>query len=189
MRSSLISRSLFLSTISVLAGCGDDNSSCGPAGASAAGLIAGNDQVTLTYGAMTGGLNHDCPDPAAPDGIDSLTIQGAQTDGSGIITFCVPRPDQLAMGKVALALDVPGSLDIHIIDVIGDANSCDFSFDRTLPPTGTAEASGLCGNGSSAAGFALIVDGALSLTRKCGTTMDKVSVTLRGKVAVAKQPN
>jgi catechol 2,3-dioxygenase-like lactoylglutathione lyase family enzyme len=36
-----------------------------------------------------------------------------------------------------------------------------------------------------AAGFALALDGALSLKRTCGATIDAVQVTLRGRVAVA----
>jgi hypothetical protein len=139
--------------------------------------------VTLTYGALEAGLNNDCPDQTTPD-ITSMTIQGTQTDGTGIITLCISRPDQLATKKLALGLDVGGS-EVRIIDVIGSAASCTFDFDRTLPPTGTAEAGGLCNNGKDASGFALTVDGALSLTRTCGSTVDKVSVTLRGRVAVA----
>src|SRR3990172_4067888 len=69
--------SVFLSSISALAaaGCGDDN--CGPGSAAAFGLLASSADVTLTYGNLTSGLNHDCPD--SPD-VEPLTIEGSQMD-------------------------------------------------------------------------------------------------------------
>lgn len=197
MRSSLTSVSRFLSTISVLAplatllalGACHDDPTCGTSGAPDSGLTASATDVTLTFGALVGGLNNDCPDPAAPVGVTSLSIAGTQTGGTGLFTICVPRPDNLAAGDLSLSIDaagVPGSpTEVRIVDLTGDASNCTFKFDKTRPPTGTATAEGLCDNGANAAGFALVVDGAISLTRTCGATVDQVSVTLRGRVAVA----
>ena len=185
-----MSRSLFLLATSLVlaiaAGCGDDGKTvCGPGDAPPVGLVVGG-PVTLTYGNLGAGLNNDCPDPAAPAGIVSMTINGPQTDGTGLITLCVPRPDLLVAKRLALGPDVAGS-EIHVVDVIGAAAGCTFDFDKTTPLTGTGTATGLCRDGADPAGFALDVDGTLSLDRTCGATVDKVTVTLRGRVAVVAQ--
>lgn len=168
------------------AGCGGSGGgdSCGPGGAPGTGLLASRDAVTLTYGNLTGGLNNDCPASDAPTGVISLTIHGTQTDGSGQITLCVARPDLLAKQALTLGHDVAGAA-VRVIDLAGTATSCSFTIDRAQPVTGTATSSGLCGNGNDPAGFALVLDGALSLTRTCGATVDSIGVTLRGRVAVA----
>ncbi len=166
-------------------GCpGGGGESCGPGDAPATGLVAAGDQVTLTYGNLEGGLNNDCPDPAAPEGVVSMTINTPMR-GDGILTLCVERPDRLANEDLALGLTSAGS-DVRVVDVAGASNNCTFSLDRTRPPTGTASAEGLCKNGTTADGFAFVIDGALSLERTCGATVDTVAVTLRGRVAVTQ---
>ncbi len=167
-------------------GCGDD--ACGPGSAGDSGLSASSVDVTLAYGNLEGGLNNDCPDADAPAGVVSLTIAGMQVDGTGLFTLCVPRPDLLGTQELALGIDSPTS-EVRIIDTTGDANGCTFRFDRTRPPTGTATATGLCDDGANPAGFALVVDGAISLERTCGSTVDQVGVTLKGTAAVAGPPS
>ncbi|HET7502912.1 MAG TPA: hypothetical protein VFK02_17955 [Kofleriaceae bacterium] len=164
------------------AGCGDDD--CGPGGAPASGLVASGDAVMLSYGQLRGRLNGDCPAAGAPDGLISMTISGTQDGGDGFITMCVGRPDLLATQSQALGNEVAG-VEVRMVDVSGSANSCSFMIDRVQPPEGSATSTGLCGNGTDAAGFALVIDGSLSLTRTCGATVDSVRVTLRGRVAVA----
>lgn len=180
-----MSLSRFLSITSLAAaagaGCGDD--SCGPGGAPEVGLVASGTGATLTYGQLTGSLNNDCPDPAAPSGVTSLSIEGTQSDGQGRITLCVGRPDLLAKQALALGGNTAGT-PVRVIDFAGSANSCTFALDSSGTPTGTASASGLCGNGSNAAGFALVLDGSLPLTRTCGGTVDSLPVALHGRVAV-----
>lgn len=171
------------SGLAALAGCSDD--SCGPGGAPDTGLIAGSDAVTLTYGALTAGRNNDCPASDAPAGVVSLTITGMQSGGSGLVTLCVARPDLLAEQAQGLGLDLQAP--VQVVDVIGTANSCSFTIDRSQPATGKATSSGLCGNGSDAAGFALVLDGSVSLTRTCGATVDSLRVALHGRVAVASR--
>jgi hypothetical protein len=166
----------------VTAGCGDD--SCGPGGAPAAGLVATGDQVALTFGDLRGGLNNDCPAAGAPAGVISLTIHGTQAGTSGFVTLCIERPDLLATQSQALGLEL-ASAQVRLVDLSGSANNCSFAIDRATPAAGTATSSGLCGNGADAAGFALVLDGSLALTRTCGTTVDSVAVTLRGRVAVS----
>src|SRR5262249_7736663 len=138
-----------------------------------------NDQVMLTYGDLTAGANNDCPDPMAPSGVISLTIAGAQMGNSmNLITLCVPRPDELEHGALALGTD------IKIIDLSGSDAMCSYSFDSALPATGPGEGQHMCDNGKSKAGFALDVSGALTLMRNCSGTVDTTAVTLRGTVAV-----
>jgi len=114
-----------------------------------------------------------------------LTIAGMQTDAgsTGLITLCIGRPDLLA-GQ-PLALGAEPSTDVHVVDLNGSAGGCTVTVNRGSPPGGTASASGLCGNGSDAAGFALTIDATVALTRTCGSTVDTVPVTLHGRVAVA----
>ena len=181
-------------TAATAAGCGGDShgpadapidaTSCGPGDAPAAGLVASAGAATLTYGHLTGGLNNDCPASDAPAGVVSLTIAGSQTDGTGVITLCVARPDLLAGHAQALGPD-DATAAVRVVDVTGTAGGCSFTVDRTQPPSGTATATGLCSNGRDAAGFALVLDGQLSLTRTCGATVDSIAITLHGRVAVA----
>ena len=183
----------FLSTTSIVlvavvaaaTGCSDN--SCGPGGAPDSGIIASSDMVTLTYGHLAGSLNNDCPAADAPSGVVSMTIIGHQADSvlsntTGLLTLCIARPDLLA--KQAQGLGVDAGAPVQVVDLSGDANSCSFAIDKTQPATGNATSSGLCGNGSDAAGFAIELDGSLTLTRTCGATSDSLQVTLHGKVAV-----
>lgn len=170
-------RLLFLSSISglLLSACGDDE--CGPGGAPDVGLVASSADVTLTYGNLTSGANNDCPDPAAPAGVISLTLGGTQMGTTSLVTFCVPRPDLLADG-------VSLGAEFRIIDFNGEADGCTFAFATGSVPTGTARATGLCDNGTNAAGYALTVDGNILLRRTCQTNTDMVAVALSGTVAV-----
>ncbi|CAN5704821.1 hypothetical protein BH11MYX3_BH11MYX3_20080 [soil metagenome] len=181
-------RSPFLSSTSLVlalaaigaSGCSDD--SCGPGDAPLTGIVAGDAAVTLTFGNMTSRAGNDCPDNAAPQGVIALTIEGMQTDGTGFFTLCIPRPDLLAKGGT-LGLTV-STADIRIIDLRGTSGACTYSLDSTRPPTGTGIGTGVCGNGTDKAGFAIELDGAVSLRRTCGATIDSVPVQLTGRVAV-----
>ena len=193
------SRSRSLTSLLLLvaaAGCGGDDSTCGP-GAASGSVLASADTVDIEFDNFSAGLNNDCPAADAPSGVVSLTIFGHQPeiDGSGFfgggeITLCVSRPDQLASQSLALGGDNAGS-PVRIIDLsasLGPTSqvpACSFALDTTRIPTGTASASGLCGNGSDSAGFALTIDGAVSLTRTCNSVVDTIGVTLKGTVPVA----
>jgi hypothetical protein len=165
-------------------GCGDD--SCGTGDAPTVGIVASSSEVTITYGNLTSLAGNDCPDPAAPAGVVSISLEGTQEGGPGRITLCIPRPDQLNGGGHTLGTSL-STADVRIIDLGGMAGSCTFQFDSTRPPTGVAIGEGVCGNGEDPAGFALELDGAASLRRTCGATIDTVAVTLTGRVAVAKR--
>jgi hypothetical protein len=166
------------------AGCSDD--SCGLHGAPSAGLVASGDQVTLTFGALSALDANDCPLPGTPAGVISVTIEGTQTDGTGLITLCIPRPDQLADGGRSLGT-ATSMADVRLIDVRGMSGGCTFTIDSTQAPTGQAGAEGVCKNGVDPAGFALDIDGALTLRRTCNTQVDTVPATLKGRVAVTKR--
>jgi hypothetical protein len=169
-------RSLFLSSTSLLVACGDDV--CGPGDAPAFGLVAGNDDVALVFGNITSGLNNDCPDPMAPAGIVSMTLQGMQQGGPGLLTLCIGRPDLIAKQELTFGTAV------RIIDLNGEVEGCTYSIDSLRPVLGSASASGLCDNGADAAGYALTVDGALSLRRMCPTTSDTIAVSFDGTAAI-----
>ncbi|HEY5947246.1 MAG TPA: hypothetical protein VIV40_17200 [Kofleriaceae bacterium] len=173
-------RLLFLSSISGLfaSGCSDD---CGPGSAPKTGLLASSADVTLNYGNLTSSANNDCRDPTAPAGVISLTIDGTQTDAAQLITFCIPRPDQL------MAMDQPLGTGLKIIDFNGEKDGCMYSLEPTRPVTGTVHVTGMCDNGTNSAGYALGIDGNISLRRVCTTTTDTIAVTLQGLVAVAQK--
>lgn len=173
-------RLLFLSSISgvVATGCSDD---CGPGGASASGLLVSSADVTLNYGNFSSGANNDCPDPMAPSGVVSLTVDGTQVDSTSLITLCIPRPDLLAKA------DQPIGTGLRIIDVFGDKDGCTYALDTSRLATGTAHASGMCDNGTNDAGYALGITGNISLRRTCGATIDSIAVEISGMVAVTQK--
>jgi hypothetical protein len=167
------------------AGCpGDD--SCGPGDAPGDGLTATGNGVDLRYHAMTATPNNDCPDPAAPEGVISLTITGSQVNGSDAINFCVPRPDQLE-SDLPLVPNTPGHapMTIEVVDINAASGGCTFAFDDAIAPTGTAHAEGICTNGTDPAGFALLIAGQVTLERTCGATVDSVRVDISGTISVA----
>lgn len=156
-------------------------------GAGNAALIASSADAVLTYGNLTALAGNDCPAADPPAGVVSLSVEGQQTDGTGLITFCIPRPDLLVEGErrnLGVSLSMA---EIRIFDLTGTASNCEFKLDATRPPTGFASGIGVCGNGTDAAGFAMDFDAAISLRRTCGTTVDTVAVTLTGLVSVAKR--
>jgi hypothetical protein len=188
MRSSLTSVSRFLSLISVAllacTGC-DDEVTCGPGDAPDEGIVADSADVTITYGGLEYGQNNDCP---ADPNIISLTIAGEQVGNPlGRFTLCVGRPDQLAGRALALGVDDPASA-VRVIDVGGDVAGCTYNFDDTAAPPATARTEGLCDAGGSLEGFALILDGTVTLERDCGGVVDSIEVALTGRVAVLPQP-
>ena len=174
-------RLLFLSSISALAfaGCGDD--SCGPGDAPEFGLVASSGEVQLTYGGFTSGANNDCRDPMAPEGVISLTLEGTQQGAASIITLCIPRPDLL------IKMEQPIGEGLRIIDLNGEKDGCSYAYDSSRIATGTVRAIGMCDNGTNDAGYALDIDGNISLRRTCGTTIDTIAVGFRGTVAIAQK--
>jgi hypothetical protein len=189
-----LSRFLSITSAIVLAGCpGDDD--CGPRGASASGLTASSAEVTIVYENLTWLLGNDCPDPMAPSGVVSMSIEGRQTGGgTGLVTFCIPRPDLLTSGTARTLGTSLSMADVRIFDLSGSVDGCEWEFDSSRPPTGQTTGLGVCGDGLDPAGFALDLDGAVSLRKAmiqpptCTSTITTVAVTLVGRVAVAKRP-
>ena len=196
MPSSLTSRLRFHSSTSllllllVLAGCPSDDETCGPSGSPTSGIVAGDVDVTITYGNLEAGINNDCPDTDAPEGVVSVSIHGTQVDGAGLLTLCISRPDLIATDEQALGPDVPGSA-VHVVDVTGTFDNCTYELDSNRIPTGKATTSGMCGvNGADPAGFSLTLDGAVGLVRTCPTgPVETVQLLLTGKVAVTAPPS
>ncbi len=159
---------------------------CGPGSAEPNGLRAttADGSLNIAYAAMTAGANNDCPDPAMPpgEGVISLTIAGNEEGAVAPIVFCVPRPDKLQNGALSLGKD------FQVIDVMAQANGCTYTVVRPVDAAGTASVSGMCENGVGAAGFALTMDGSVTLLKRCmGLPDANVSVTLLGTIAVAPQ--
>ena len=117
----------------------------------------------------------------APEGVISLTLDCTQADGTAIITLCIPRPDQLTK------MDQPLGTGLRIIDLNGDKDGCTYAFEGTRPVTGTVHVSGMCDNGTNDAGYALGINGNISLRRTCPTMTDTIAVTLDGTVAVKQK--
>ncbi len=78
--------------------------------------------------------------------------------------------------------------DVRVFDLMGsDDTGCTYTLDSTRPPTGTATGAGVCASGDDPAGFALDLDGAVSLRRTCNGTTDTIAVALSGRAAVARR--
>ncbi|MCA9677109.1 MAG: hypothetical protein KC464_18935, partial [Myxococcales bacterium] len=175
------------------AGCGDD-AACGAGDAPAQGVTATAGDTTVTYGAFQAAANNDCRTASPPAGVVSLTVFGGQADpaGAAFVTLCLPRPDLLADGStVALSGDVqpvPDDARVQVIDVQAALpGDCAWTIGDAAP-TGTATFEGFCDQGVAAAGFALTLDGTVTVDETCaGGAATPRQVTLAGRVAVAPQ--
>jgi hypothetical protein len=166
--------------LAVTASCGpgptQPDAYCGIGSASTTGLVATAGTTALAFANLSASPNNDCPDPATP-GVVSMTIESP--DGADpLLTLCIPHPERLPGG---LALGSAAQL----VDLDGTAAGCSFAIDASVAPAGTVSATGLCDAGSAHAGFALVAAGTVSLTRTCGATVDRVSATLAGTIAIA----
>ncbi|CAN5913789.1 hypothetical protein BH11MYX2_BH11MYX2_36340 [soil metagenome] len=195
MRSSASSLSQFLSITSVAlallgVACSDDGGDCGTGGAPGSITATFGDQ-TLTYETLTSLAGNDCPEQGAPSGVVSVTVEGFVAAGreSGLITFCIPRPDELN-GSRTLGYNAPSQ--VHLPDLTArltiGGSSCDFVLDTSMPPTGTVVGSGVCDNAENESGFALDVSGSGMLKPAATSTCTaNVPFTLQGRVAVTKR--
>jgi hypothetical protein len=168
---------LLLAALAVLPACPTDES-CGPSDAVGDGLVLAGSGVNIRYHDLHAGANNDCPDAAAPEGVVSLTIAGIQVGGSDGITFCVPRPDLLAD-------PLPLGTGIEIVDIGAAADGCTYVRNTVQAPGGTANAEGICMNGTDPAGFAFVVNGQVSVDRTCnGNPTETLRLDLTGVVSV-----
>lgn len=180
MRAAVLMSGLLVA-LAGLASCSDP---CGPGDAAANGLKvrSPDDSLSVSYSMITAGANNDCPDPAAPDGVISLTIAGTQEGAAAPIVFCVPRPDKLQDGELNFGTD------FQVIDVMAQAGGCNYTLVRPVDATGSASTSGMCENGAGKTGFALKLVGAATLVKKCTGMPDaNVQVSLSGTFAVLPQ--
>lgn len=185
-----MSRSPYLSSISVAlvailatgaACCGGGGDTCGPGAAAANGAELAGTGVDVRYTMLQALVNNDCPDPAAPSGVISVTISGTQEGTAFPFTLCIPRPDRLATEPLALGTDV------KIVDLSANiGGGCTLDRATSQAPTGTVTATGVCNNGKDPAGFALTFDnGIVPMRRTCGAQVDVLDLALTGTVAVA----
>jgi len=167
------------------AGCSGD--SCGPGDAPAAGVTLTVAGETVSYGGFTASENNDCTISGA--GVISVSVHGSQTGSGSALTLCLPRPDLLGADPVAL---VPGRVPpqpddrVQIIDLSASlSGGCTLARDPAAAPSGTAGFAGYCDGGRDPAGYALSLSGQVPLVRTCGTTVDNLTGTLAGRVAVS----
>lgn len=175
-----------IAALAVAPACSDDGGDCGPGDAPATLAVAGTG-FGFEFGAFSALDGNDCPDPAAPAGLFAITIKGSLPGDAGILSLCVPRPDRLLDGDRTLGV-IGGDGDIRFGVINAAATGCTYSFDLARVPTGTGRASGVCDNGDSPSGFAIELDATVQLKRTCGTTNDTIDATVKGRVAVARQP-
>jgi hypothetical protein len=170
----------------VLAGCPGEQE-CGVGSNPATGIKASGVDFTMTFDNVTSSENNDCPVAGTPQGVISLTLDGVQTDGTGIFTMCFQRPDRIN-GDSALGPDLPGEdIPARLVTLLGESNGCTFDLidPFTEPsPKGTATGTGACANGTDPAGFTLALDGEATLTRTCGASVEFVTATLSGNIAI-----
>lgn len=152
---------------------------CGPGDAPAAGLTATVPAGPIEYGGFTSVQARDC-------GPDSITIDGEQQGEAGPIiphlTLCVPLPDSVGDGPIALGLtddDV-----VRLVDANANLGDCTYALDRTEPPPATIEFVGFCDEGLDPAGYSIVLQGTVNLLRTCATGNEEVTATLGGEVAV-----
>src|SRR5262245_26702643 len=181
-----MSRLLFLSIISALSqtACSDN---CGPDGAAAFGLVASNASLQLIFGNLKSGANNDCRDPDAPPDVISLTITGTQNDGTGLITMCAPRPDLMMQGTVPLVGALGTLPGFRLVEIHATANNCTYAIEQARPPLGTVGMTGACKNGTDKKGYALHVDGNISMTETCDINVTTIALGFSGEVAVSQQ--
>jgi hypothetical protein len=173
-----------------VAACSDDASTtCGPGTTPAAGITLTIGAETITYGGFTASVNNDCT--IAGSGVISVSVHGAQVGGAAPLTLCLPRPDLLGSGAVALAPSrVPPAADdrAQVIDASAAlAAGCTASLDFTMMPSGTARFDGYCADGNDPAGYALSLAGTLPLIVTCAGTPTPMTGTLGGAAAVTIQ--
>jgi hypothetical protein len=114
----------------------------------------------------------------------SLTLSGVQKDGPGLITLCISRPDLIAVGEVPLSTMGTG---VRIIDLSAESMGCTYALESLRPVLGTATTTGMCENGTHKNGYALTVEGNLSMRKTCETATTTLALTFNGTVAVKAQ--
>lgn len=153
-------RALLATLLLLATACGGDDE-CGVASdGSYPGILL--DQIV--YASFTSSPNNDCtPEQGDPT---SLTIQGDQLEpeATGFLVLCLPRP-------FAIENDVSISLDddqlVQVIDFQGqDVDGCTLQVEDAAQAS--ASFSGYCDDGAHEAGYVLLLDGTVSVTRTCG---------------------
>lgn len=174
-----------------VAGCGGDDSVCGPGDAPVDGVTV----AESTFGQFWSSPNNDCPPPGG-SGPTSLTVQGAQTDpeapvDSTFLVLCLPRPDEIGSAPIPLT----DSDRVQLIDLVAtDADDCDVELDRDRPLAGTITFSGFCGDGDGDEGYAISFDATVPMLRTCSVDgepgePEPIEAEVGGRVAVdAQQP-
>lgn len=177
---------LLLAMLALAAGCPADDS-CGPGDAPGDGLTVSGGAVSLRYHQMTASPNNDCPDPAAPAGVVSLSLTAIQVSGADALVLCIPRPDMLESDLPVVASTATHTAAIEIQDVNASDAGCTLTDSAAMAPTGTGHAEGICMDGTDPAGFALLISGQVSVDRDCSGTIDTLRLDLAGTISVTPE--
>ena len=159
--------------------------SCGPGSASEYGLSATGSSsagsIDLAYGDFVSSQNNDCNDPNGPTGLISLTVTGMEMGTTGLVTLCIPRPDELETNSVPLG----NNTGVEVIDFTGADANCQYAFDPTVAAAGNVSSTGMCNDGGDESGYALQFFGNVALDATCGSAAPvQIQVELTGNVSV-----
>jgi len=165
-----------LGALALAAGACSDPATCGAGDAPADGIALTGAGLEVRYTGLRASQNNDC-NPT------SITLQGTQVGATSRFTLCIRDPDQLAGTPTTLGVGV------EVVDVRGAVGDCTVTLDGAgAPPSGSASAAGLCDGGVHPDGFALSLDGEVSITRTCtGMPPEALRVKLAGRAAIAGQ--
>lgn len=174
------------------AGCSGDDCAAGPGEAPAAGLSLTTSGGTVLYGRARSSPNNDCT-PFQGREPTSLTVDMVQvdpaTDTSLFLTLCIPEPDALSDGVVALGYETSDA-DILLIDAFAQNADGDlFRLDTGASGLdATAELSGYCEDGGAPEGYAIALAGSVPITSSRDDTMtDEIGTFGGGAIAVEAQ--
>lgn len=172
--------------IAAAAGCGEGDE-CGPGDAPVDGVTAALANNTVTYGSFTSSPDGNCTTGTEP----SLSIEGIQVDPAPIggttqkIAFCIPLPD--AVGGDPMTLGLEDTDPVRLVEVNASVDPCTYRFDFSPDPSGTITFSGYCDSGLHEAGYAITLDGSVTLRQVCGGDLETIIVDLAGSAAVRKR--
>jgi hypothetical protein len=178
-----------LVVVAAAAACGssptDTCTGPGDAGVNGVTVSVGPGGAMASYGSFIWGENNDCP--ATGSQVISVTIRGPQIGAPGGIGLCLPRPDLVGSDPIPLADRTRVQLVTVSATVLGPVvgGTCTTELAASPPPTGTVRFAGFCTRAGAA--FAMTFSGEVAGRRTCGATVDDVTMSLGGTVAVTPQ--
>ena len=164
----------------MLAACGDGEE-CGPGDAPADGITVEASDAVADFGQFGSLAANDCPPPEGGEAT-SVTIQGTQVGAEGLLTLCLPRPDQIEDAPIP----IEDSERVQLIDLVANtSDGCRLTVDGDREPSGEVTFSGFCEDGNHEDGYALSFAATVPLLRTCGEDpAEPIEAQLGGRAAV-----